>query len=315
MTVPAQEIIAARLADRYVAGRLAHAYLFSGPRGIGKYATALAVARRINCLQADRGMALCTCASCHKIDAGNHPDIFIVEKLKDKAFITIDQVRLLAERLGFRALEARVKVALVKEVDLMNDVAANALLKTLEEPQPDTLFILTSAVPDALPATIRSRCQAVRFPALSHEVLAQLLKSQYDMPSDDAAALAAFGQGSPGRALDLRTGFMDRRRMLLDIFFGSGSSEDLLKTVGTNRDSVREALGVVLMACRDALLIKSGASAYVVNRDRLVEIRRFAERHTLQDIDAQISRTVDAIRRVDGNQNTKVVLTVVREML
>ncbi|MEI8011976.1 MAG: DNA polymerase III subunit delta' [Candidatus Omnitrophota bacterium] len=315
MSVPANDSVVSRLAGMHAAGRLGHAYLFMGPRGIGKHETALALASRINCLKAGLGGTACDCASCRKITAGNHPDIFVVEKAPDKAFITIDQMRWITERLGFRALEGRVKCAIVRDADLVNEAAANALLKTLEEPSADTVLILTSALPQALPATLRSRCQAVRFPALANDVLAQCLKSRYDMPSDDAAALAAFGQGSPGRAAALGDGFMERRRALFDAFFGRGGTDDFIKAAGADRDSAREALGVVLMAWRDALLIKAGDTEHVVNRDRQVEVQRLAGRFTFQELDGHVSRTIDAIRRIDGNQNIKIVLTVVREMV
>ncbi len=315
MKAPVNDAVVAQFARLHAAGRLAHAYVFTGPRGIGKHETALAVARQLNCEHENPGAAACTCAACRKITAGNHPDILVVEKPEDKSGIAIAQVRALMDRLGFRALEARVKVALVRDAEGMNEEAANALLKTLEEPHPGTVLVLTTAVPAALPATVRSRCQVIRFPAMSNSALAQLLKSRYDMPSDDAQALAAFGQGSPGRALDLGEGFMERRRAVLDTFLGAGGTEDFIKAAGADRDSVREALGVVLMACRDALFIRTGAPQAVVNRDRQLEIQRFAQRYTPLELDAQVRRTAEAIGRIDGNQNIKVVLTVVREML
>ena len=315
MNVPVDDAVVAQFSRLYAAGRLAHAYLFTGPLGIGKHETALAIARRLNCREENLDPAGCACASCRKIMAGNHPDIFVVEKPHDKAGIAIGQVRALMERFGFRALEARVKFALIRDAECINEEAANALLKTLEEPHSGTVLVLTTAVPAALPATVRSRCQVVRFSAMSNSALAQLLKSRYDMPSDDAQALAAFGQGSPGRALDLGGDFMGRRRAVLDAFLGQGGTEDFIKAAGASRDSAREALAVVLMACRDALFIRIGAPQVIVNGDRQVEIRRFAQRYTPQELDAQARRTAEAIGRIDGNQNIKVVLTLVREML
>jgi DNA polymerase-3 subunit delta' len=309
-----QEILA-QFAELNAARRLAHAYVFTGPKGIGKYETALALAKQVNCSKKNADPQDCDCASCRKISGGNHPDILVIEKPEDKTGISIDQIRALMQRLEYRALEATVKFALIRDAELIHEAAANAFLKTLEEPRPGTVLILTTAVPDALLLTIRSRCQMIRFPAMSNMALAQVLKDQYEVSSDDAAVLAAFGQGSPGRALGLGQDFLERRRVVLDAFLGIGDTEDFVKAASVDRDTAREALNAVLMACRDALFIKAGALDRVVNRDRQVEIRRFAERYTPEELSAQADRVSDAIRRVDGNQNVKVVLTVVREML
>ena len=300
------------------AGHLAHAYLFAGPLGVGKFATAMALVRLVNCLD---GVAAddCDCSSCRKISTGNHPDILIMEKPEDKGSIGIEQVRALIERLEFRALEAKIKFALVKDADLLTTEAANAFLKTLEEPRSGTVLILMTALPDALLPTIRSRCQLERFSALSHGALAQLLQRQYHVSSDDAVVLAAFGQGSPGRAMELGEKFIERRARILDAFLSSMDNEAFLKDVvsesasGSTRDSAREVLSIIVMALRDALMIKIAAPELVVNRDRQVELRRFSERYSAGQLQAHADRVCDAFRRVDGNQNVKLVLSVVRE--
>ena len=93
-------------------GRLAHAYLFTGPKGIGKFETALGLARQVNCLKQGDGLASCDCVSCCKIASGNHPDIMVIEKPEDKTGIIIDQVRALIQRLEYKSLEAAVKFAM-----------------------------------------------------------------------------------------------------------------------------------------------------------------------------------------------------------
>ncbi len=311
--------ILASLAGLYAAGKLAHAYLFTGPKGIGKHETALALAQRVNCLQGGPDPAACDCASCRRIAGGNHPDVVLVQKPGDKAGISIDQVRAVIGRLEFRALEARVKFAIIQDAESINPEAANAFLKTLEEPRPGTVLVLTTSTPDALLGTIRSRCQMVRFPAMSTASLARSLREQNGSAMDDAIVLAAFGQGSPGRAVELGEDFLLRRRTVLDAFLGPGDTEQFLKVVGGEREQARErareALHVVLMVLRDALLIKSGAADKAVNCDRRPEIERFTARWTPQELSAHVDRVTDAIRRVDGNQNVKVVLTVVRDLM
>ena len=311
--------VLAALAGLYADAKLAHAYVFTGPKGIGKHQTALALAQRVNCLKGGSDPSACDCASCRRIRDGNHPDVFVITKLKDKTEIVIGQIRSLMERLELRALEARVKFAIIRDAELINPEAANAFLKTLEEPRPDTVLVLTTSTPDALLPTIRSRCQTVRFAAMSTASLAQSLREQNGSAMDDAIVLAAFGQGSPGRALELGEDFLLRRRTVLDAFLGPGDTEQFLKVVGGEREQARErareALHVVLMVLRDALLIKAGAADQAVNGDRRPEIERFTARWTPQELSAHVDRVTDAIRRVDGNQNVKVVLTVVRDLM
>jgi DNA polymerase III subunit delta' len=307
--------VLAQLAQLYASGRLAHAYVFIGPKGIGKRATALALAQLVNCGKKTADPTTCDCVSCRKIASGNHPDMFFVKKADDKAGISIKQVQGLIERLEFRAVEAELKFAIIEDAEGVSEEAANAFLKTLEEPRPGTILVLLTALPDALLSTIRSRCQSVRFAAMTQGALAEELKAGQDMPSDDAVVLSAFAQGSPGRAVALGQDFLERRRRVLDAFLGVGDTESFVKLAGTDRESAREALHVVLMACRDALLAKTGAGHKIVNRDRQVEIKRFAEKYTAEALSAHADRIVEAMGRVDGNQNVKSVLTVVRELM
>ena len=140
------------------AGRLAHAYLFTGPSGIGKTETALELAQLVNC---DDNSACGNCAQCRKIASGNHPDVYVIGT--DGEGIKIDDVRQMLGRVGLRAYEAKRKVFILRQVERMTMEAANALLKTLEEPAANTLMILTTAVPEAVLDTVKSRCHTVKF--------------------------------------------------------------------------------------------------------------------------------------------------------
>lgn len=139
--------------------RLAHAYLFVGPAGMGKKASAIKVAMLVNCLHASK--APCgTCSSCMKITSGNHPDVYL---LGDDQGIKIDDIRHMLGRMGLRAFEAQVKVFILQDAHRMTNEAANSLLKALEEPAPHTLIILTTAAPQNCLDTIKSRCHTVQF--------------------------------------------------------------------------------------------------------------------------------------------------------
>ena len=151
--------------------RIAGAYLFVGPTGVGKETVANHFAKSINCLELDEG-ACGTCISCRKTADGNHPDTQIVSP--SGAWIRIDQIRELQKRIVYRPYEGIRKVAILREAERMNLEAANCLLKTLEEPPAESVLILLTSNLDALIPTIRSRCQIIKFNPLRPDELGTL---------------------------------------------------------------------------------------------------------------------------------------------
>jgi len=177
--------------------RVPSALLFSGDTGIGKRLAAVNYAKAINCLEPVDLDCCDTCVSCKKIDAATHPDITFTFPEKDE--IKIDAVRKLEEKLFFKALEGRRKIAIVDDADTMNINAANAFLKTLEEPPRDSLVVLVSSNPDGLPDTIRSRCIAIRFYPLSHESFRRAVSGAVRHEHMDSVSNLSMGR--PGLAL------------------------------------------------------------------------------------------------------------------
>ncbi|HBK57589.1 MAG TPA: DNA polymerase III subunit delta' [Xanthomonadales bacterium] len=188
--------------------RLGHALLLSGPARLGKRAAAEALAARLLCREPDaQGWACGRCRACDLRTANSHPDLLRIELEtspntgKLRSDIVVDQIRRLGEWFALTSQMGGVQVALIDPADAMNASAGNALLKTLEEPQPGRYLLLTSARPDRLPATIRSRCQRLSFSLPPHaEALAHLLAAgQSRERSERALSLAG---GHPGLALD-----------------------------------------------------------------------------------------------------------------
>ncbi|MBF0569307.1 MAG: DNA polymerase III subunit delta' [Candidatus Omnitrophica bacterium] len=297
------------------AGRLAHAYLFTGPNGIGKVATALALARLVNCEKT--GAENCACSSCVKIASGNHADVFVIEKLEDKTEIGIDQVREgVIPKLGLRPIEGRWRVCIIKDADLLSEHAANAFLKTLEEPTPHTLLILVTAAPGRMMRTITSRCHEVRFFPMSNAELASKLKNEYDVASVEADLLAKFSGGSPGRAAQMRDGFLEDKNAYLNEFVFSPANEVVFKKFAADKDLTRELCGVLLTFFRDLLLLHSGAGEEAIfHRDRLVDLRRLAPKYAPADLERIISQIVQVRQAADENFNVKIALMVLREMI
>jgi DNA polymerase-3 subunit delta' len=186
-------------------GRLAHAYLFTGPTGIGKRLFAVELAKTLLCesLPAERFEACDRCASCNLVDAGTHPDLFAISRPEDKQDLPIEVVRRLCDDLSMKPARGKRKVAIVDDADDLNDQSANCFLKTLEEPPPGSLLILVGTSPDRQLPTIRSRCQVIPFAPLPEAAVRDLLRGEGGIDAAMADRLAKLGDGSPGLARDL----------------------------------------------------------------------------------------------------------------
>jgi len=197
-----QESAVATLRHALAGGRLGHAYLFTGPMGVGKKRTALALAQALLC--EDKPREGCgVCAGCVSATAGTHPDLFMVAPAAGKRDVTIDQVRDLQRLLGLRPVRGGKKVALVDDAHLLNPAAQSALLKILEEPPGDALLILLTVNSATLSRPLLSRCQQVRFAVLPLSVVEDLLVREHGKDPATAHALALYSRGSVGRAVTL----------------------------------------------------------------------------------------------------------------
>ncbi|MEW6410174.1 MAG: DNA polymerase III subunit delta' [Nitrospirota bacterium] len=187
--------------------RYPHAYLFTGEEGVGKRLTALNVAKALNCNSPVQFDACDQCVSCSMAEKRLHPDIIFVEPEvgkdhEQKKEITVEQLRELEERIARRAFTGGKKVVIVNGAEKMNRFAANSMLKTLEEPPPDTLIILITTSPYALLPTIVSRCQQVRFAILKgSDIYRILIKLGYE--GKDAQLLSSVSCGKVGYALSM----------------------------------------------------------------------------------------------------------------
>src|SRR5713226_8347951 len=177
--VRGHESLARSFADVVARDRLAHAYLFAGPPGIGKKLFARELAKAILCEKSkDRVDGCDRCSSCVLVEAGTHPDVILANRPEDKVEFPIDVIREVSEKLAMKPARGGYKFALIDDVDDFNDPAANAFLKTLEEPPPKSVVILIVTDPERQLPTILSRCQLVRFGPLSFSLVAELLRAQ-----------------------------------------------------------------------------------------------------------------------------------------
>ena len=215
-------------------GRVPGSLLFTGMQGIGKKLFALELAKALNCRNR-KGLEACDeCSSCKRISRSTfppfgkddddrerliwseHADVAMARPFKQ--IIRVKPMRELEREANFRPFEGAARIFVVEDADTMNDQAANALLKTLEEPPPTSHLILTTSNPTALLATIRSRCQIIRCAPIAADEVETFLVEQKHLPAADARLLARTAQGSIGLALaaDIET-YRERRDMMLAV--------------------------------------------------------------------------------------------------
>jgi len=199
--IVAQEHVTRTLRNALRDGRVAHAYLFTGPRGTGKTSMARLLAKAVNCIGETEEKPCNQCAICRSITDGSSLDLIEIDAASNRG---IDEVRDLRDKVNFRPNECRYRVYILNDADYLNQEGANCLLKTLEEPPADSLIILIGTSQQRQLPTIRSRCQIIRFAALSQTQVAALLEqSQAVGDPTQIAALAARADGSLQRALEL----------------------------------------------------------------------------------------------------------------
>jgi len=176
--LPWQQGVWSRIFQQYERQRLAHAYLLSGEKGLGKMHFAWAFSRLVLCGNVADGRPCGSCRSCQLMQAGNHPDCQIIQPQEGSRVLKVDQIRSLAHYIGQTSHGGGRKVAILSPVDSLNVNAANALLKTLEEPAGDSVLLLLCDNPGRLLPTIRSRCQQEYFAIPSHEKAVDWLSAQ-----------------------------------------------------------------------------------------------------------------------------------------
>lgn len=195
-----QDLARAALERAIAGGRVAHAYVFEGPPGVGKRNAALGLAMALDCPLVP-GAGCGACEICRRIEAGLHPDVASFGPSGPGGQIVIDDIRAILALTRTRPHEARARVIVVDDADAMNPSSANGLLKTLEEPLAGNHLVLCTGAPDRLLPTVRSRAQRIRFRALSPAALAAIARAR-GLPEARAEIAVALADGSAARMLE-----------------------------------------------------------------------------------------------------------------
>lgn len=297
---------------------LRHAYLFTGPPGVGRRTLALRLAQAINCPQPTAPGEPCrTCRTCAQIERMQHPDLAIVQAEVEGGTLKVEQVRELQRSLALTPYEARYRVAALLRFEEAHPSAANALLKTLEEPAPRVVLAVTAESAEALLPTIVSRCEVLRLRPSPVDEVGRALQARCGLDPAQASLLAHIAGGRVGYALRLsaapeqleqRTAWLDDHLRLL----AASRVERFAyaEEIAKDKDRLRRALNTWLSLWRDVLLRAAGASAALTNPDREPDIQALAGRVEL----AAAHRVVAAIERtqdlLDRNANTRLATEV-----
>jgi DNA polymerase III subunit delta' len=316
---------AVQLLQRHIAsGEVRHAYLFTGPRGVGRRTLALRFTAALNCLQpAGPGVPCGSCRMCRQTAAMQQPDLSIVTAGSEGGTLKVEQIRELQHTLSLTPFEARNRVALLLRFEEAHPSAQNALLKTLEDAPGHAVLLLTALTPESLLPTITSRCEVLRLRPAPISQLKDALESRWGLEQKDAVLISHLSGGCTGKALQLKQhhGLLEQRGAWLD------DMEKLLKANRRTRliyaehlarpkdrnqlrENVRRIFQTWLSSWRDVLLVSSRSTVPLVNIDRSDVIHSLAGRLEFPVIRILIKDLDLALERLDANLNIQLLIEV-----
>ena len=339
--VVGQEAVTQTLRNAVTLGRIAHAYLFCGPRGTGKTSTARIMAKAVNCLSPVGGEPDDACTNCMSINEGRSMDLIEIDAASNRG---IDDIRDLREKVNYTPHEGKYKVYIIDEVHMMTDPAFNALLKTLEEPPAHAIFVLATTEAHKVPLTIISRCQRFDFRRIPLEAVeAQLAKlCEAEGFQVENAALRLLSRASSGSLRDaenlleqamvsygsplteaqvrdlLEMGSDERALELVERIVTGAVKEALtiINEVAAEGADLRQLQRVVTDYLRGVLLIKSGVETSLGYMDEVhAQLRAAAQETTLEHLVRALKALSQADVRKDGISSLPLEMAIVESSL
>ncbi len=311
------------LRDAIARGRTSHAYLLTGPDRIGKTTIARVFAQALNCTYPEAEARPCgSCRACQLIAIDRHPDVSLLlpeVSGRGKLTIKIEAVRELQRDLNLAPMELRFRVAILKRFDAATPGAANAFLKTLEEPPHFAKLLLTANEADSLLPTISSRCQILALRPLSTTQIHDALAGRTALPADQIANLAHLADGRLGWALaaaatpEILTEREEQLELLLAALDGDRVARFALAgQLAREPEPLPDILRAWLSWWRDLALLSwgDGEREMVTNIDRLEELQHFAHKWSRAEIRRGLAQTDRIILQLEQNANIRLALEV-----
>ena len=305
-------------------GRLSHAYLLTGPPRVGKHTLAMDIARAVNCVADDPPCA--ECRQCQRVTKGLHADVSTIglepmpsDETRLRTSILIRQVREAQEQAVLKPYEGRGRVFIFESAELLSEEAANALLKTLEEPPDQVTLVLLATAAELLPETIVSRCTLIKLRPLNHALVEEVLRDAHGASPELAARIAGASQGSLGWALDaladpsLLEARAEQLEEMLTATFGSLEQRfELASGLATrftrNRAEAVGRLALWLGWWRDVMVANHGAPELVANVDYRSRIDAAAASLAPHQVTSAIIAIGETWDRLEANVNPRLAL-------
>ncbi len=318
-----------QLSRAVASGRINHAYLLTGPDGIGRRTLARTFAQALVC-QADSGERPCgECSACRRVREGTFPDVTTVSLETQLAaserrdsrntVISIETIREMRSSISLRPMEADWRVAILEDVDRVSRDAYDALLKTLEEPPPFVILVLIATEFAALPETIRSRCRQIALEPLSRDLVSGALRER-GAEAEQANLIARLTRGRIGRAFDLiadqealdqrRTSVDNALEMIGDPLIALAEARRLADVFRRGqREQVQQEIDLFLGLWRDLLLAKTGRHEAVVNIDVIEQLTKTGQNWTLGAVQTAVESCYQALHDLSVNVQPRLALT------
>lgn len=296
--------------------RVRHAYLFTGPDSVGKSTLARAFAQALNCTHPDLMARPCgECRSCRLFKSGNHPDLIFAEHDPNTGALKIEAIRNVTQALSIRPYEGRYRVAIFEDFDLAQPRAQDALLKTLEEPPPAGMLLLTAKSTGTLLPTITSRSQVLNLSGVPQQITRDTLQAQFGASAQQAQLLASFSGGRIGWAIRALAdeSVLQERHDYLDLLEHALDSPRagrfaIAQDISRDKQALHFILELWQSYWRDVLLLCEGRQPHLSNSDREMSLQKLAIQINTEDALRALKATRTLLGHLQYNLNLRLAV-------